>query len=151
MRATLSTSVVVALLAVTHPLDAQQSQTDIRARVAGRWRWEHTTPDCKSGHVISFSTDGRLMLLTPVPMKGDTGEVTRYEILGYGPNAIRGRIIDETRRTDQGEIVAWDLILFEQDRYCWRRTDWPTEGCTQPIVRCGGRPDPGSLPRPTSS
>jgi hypothetical protein len=140
--------VVVALLATAPTLNAQ---SDIRTRVTGRWRWEQSTPDCKNNHVISFSTDGRLMLLTSFAMKGDTGEVTQYEILGTGANAIRGRIVDETRRTDRGEIVVWDLILFEQDRYCWRRTDWPAEGCTQPVVRCGARPDPGSSPGRTSS
>jgi hypothetical protein len=151
MRATLLTQIVVALLAVTHPANAQQVPSDIRSRVAGKWRWEQSSPDCKNNHVISFSTDGRLMLLTSFAMKGDTGEVTEYEILGTGANAIRGRIVDETRRTDQGEIVVWDLILFEQDRYCWRRTDWPTEGCTQPVVRCGAQPDRGSSPGRTSS
>jgi hypothetical protein len=151
MRPLLSTLAVVALLPAAEPLSAQQAPADIRTRVTGTWRWEQSTPDCKSGHVISFSADGRRMLLTPVPMKGDTGEVTQYEILGSGSNTIRGRIVDETRRTERGEIVVWDLILFEQDRYCWRRTDWPTEGCTQPIVRCNGRPTPRTSPRTTSS
>lgn len=151
MRAMPIALVAVSLLAAAPALTAQHAQTDIRARVAGRWRWEQSSPDCKNHHIISFSTDGRLMLLTSIAMKGDTGEVTRYEILGTGTNAIRGRIVDETRRTDRGEIVVWDLILFEQDRYCWRRTDWPTEGCTQPVVRCGARPDRESSPGRTSS
>jgi hypothetical protein len=147
MPKALSILAIAVLLGPTASLSAQQAQGDVRTQLVGRWRWEHSSADCKDGHVISFSADGRLMLLTPAPPKGDTTDVTQYEILGLGPSTVRGRIIDETRRTDRGEVVVWDLVLLERDRYCWHRTDWQSGGCTQPIVRCKARP----ASRPTTT
>jgi pimeloyl-ACP methyl ester carboxylesterase len=38
----------------------------------------------------------------------------------------------ETRKTESGDRVVWDLILLSPDSYCWRRTDWPPISSNEP-------------------
>jgi hypothetical protein len=60
----------------------------------------------------------------------------RYRILSQTPGFLRMQVVGETRRTDGGELVVWDLRMRGRDEYCWRRTDLPYQGCTTPIQRC---------------
>ncbi len=45
-------------------------------------------------------------------------------------------IVGETRLTDAGEPVVWDLVLKSEDSFCWDRTDWEQGGCTKNNARC---------------
>src|SRR5262249_26983880 len=62
--------------------------------------------------------------------------VTVYRILAWSANALRMEIIGETRKTEDGDPVIWDLIVLSPDSYCWHRADWPPQGCTGRVLRC---------------
>lgn len=110
----------------------------IFARVAGTWDWPGRPGSCRDEpHTLSFTPDGRFMLLTfakPVDSTG-TREV-RYAVRGHTERSVRGAIVDETRRTDAGQLVVWDLVLVTPTSYRWHRTDWEEGAFTPEVVRC---------------
>ena len=114
--------------------------TDIFSVVEGTWDWAGRSETCKDNpHTISFSPDRATMILTFVkPLEGDTSRDTRYELREVTSSSIRGFITDETRRTNDGELVVWDLVLMSPDSYGWHRTDWLPGMYTPEVVRCPG-------------
>ncbi len=116
-------------------------QGDVFARVTGTWRWDNRPKDCQDDpHTISFTPDHSQMILSYRPTKEDTLREYTYDIVATGPQVIRGRIRDETRRDSTGALVVWDLVLLNDSTYCWHRADWPTDGCTRSNVRCPRAP-----------
>jgi hypothetical protein len=105
----------------------------------GSWGWVDDDGCETNPHVIRFSDDRRVMELTHrerfEPEEGPGPEVVTYDVEFVGDDYVRGRIRGEQRRTDDGKLVAWDLVLVAEAEYCWRRTDWG-RGCTRPIQRC---------------
>lgn len=115
--------------------------TDIYAAVAGTWDWAGADSVCvRDPHTISFSPDQRVMVLThTLPWTDSEGaehRVAEYDILEASRRHVRGRIRGETRRTDAGEPVVWDLVLRSRHEYRWHRTDWPKGSYTKPVRRC---------------
>jgi hypothetical protein len=62
--------------------------------------------------------------------------VTTYDIVASTPSRVRGAIRGETRLTDGGRPVVWDLVVIDSNAYVWHRTDWPASGYTPRIIRC---------------
>lgn len=117
--------------------------SDVFSIAAGTWGWTTTPADsaCGAGrHTITFSADRRLMYITQAtPWTDPSGavrQVSEYDILEHSGRHIRGRIRGETRLTDAGEPVAWDLVIRSPDAYQWHRTDWMALGHTARIERC---------------
>lgn len=85
-------------------------------------------------------TDRRVMtLLSPEPYTDSAGIVhrtTEYDVLEHSRGRIRGAIRGETRRTEGGEPVVWDLVLVGPNTYRWHRTDWPIGAFTKAVRRC---------------
>jgi len=114
----------------------------------GTWDWAKGDSTCLGNkHRISFSADRREMLLTfEEPLDTTSNQrVVIYRILAAGsgihpeiPFVIRAAMEGETRRTDAGDPVVWDLIMATPHRYHWHRTDWPNLGITGAILRCDG-------------
>jgi len=107
----------------------------------GRWAWTTTDSGCTNAwHRIAFSPDHTVMTITsskPYKMPdGTLDSVTVYDIQASGPGWIRGAIRGETRKTPDGRLVVWDLVLRSADRYAWHRTDWFRGGYTAQIARC---------------
>jgi hypothetical protein len=107
----------------------------------GMWDWEQAPKRCQENpHSIAFAAAGtRMEVRHPkgaVIDKEPPQVVTVYRVLSEKPYALRTQIVGETRKTDRGELVVWDLILLTPDSYCWRRTDWPPQGCTGRVLRC---------------
>jgi hypothetical protein len=114
---------------------------DVRKFVAGRWDWKSHTKLCgDSAHVIAFPGAGEVMTITQqnrfVDSLGTDRTTTTYDVLRTDSTTIRGAIRGETRRTDDGKPVVWDLVLMGPNEYRWHRTDWWSRGYTAPIVRC---------------
>jgi hypothetical protein len=107
----------------------------------GVWDWEEAPKQCQENpHSISFTAGGSRMEVRH-PKGAVVGNqapqlVTVYRILAEAPASLRMEIVGETRKTERGDPVVWDLILLSRDSYCWRRTDWPPQGCTGRILRC---------------
>ena len=124
----------------THPV-SRTGPLSVRDQLPGRWDWVDASPRCgASAARFSFSADGqqvRVWVSTGVYV-GEValGSAAAYEIIDEAPNAMRLRLIGETRSTEAGVPVVWDLILLDADRFCWHRTDWQGGACTKPLTRC---------------
>jgi hypothetical protein len=137
------------------PTAASTSAPTVFDLAVGTWDWAKGDSTCQGDrHGISFSPDRREMLLT-FDESLDTASkqrVVTYRILAAGskihpevPFVIRAAMEGETRRTDAGELVVWDLILATPNRYHWHRTDWPNLAITGAIIRCGGNQPSGAV------
>jgi hypothetical protein len=128
--------VILGSSAVTTPQDRR-----IVDVLPGTWDWEETPKRCQDNpHSIRFADAGKRMEVRypkgAVLDKEPPPVVTVYRVLSEGPSVLRTQIIGEMRKTDRGDLVVWDLILLTKDSYCWRRTDWPPQGCTGRVLRC---------------
>ena len=108
---------------------------------SGAWDWEGADSLCVANpHTISFSPDHAVMYLAHrVPWTDSAGKEHRvavYDIQDHSPSQVRGLIRGETRRTEAGDPVVWDLILTSPNSYAWHRTDWPSSGRTKGVRRC---------------
>lgn len=117
--------------------------TDVFSVAQGTWGWRRGECDTNP-HTISFSPDRRYMLLAfAKPVKAATGvtqDTFRYEVRRSTRSSIRGFLLGETRRTDRGDLVVWDLVLSSRDTYRWHRTDWADGLYTSEVARCEAAP-----------
>jgi len=108
---------------------------------AGRWSWDGAPGGCDTVfHRILFSAGDAVMYVVHTPATPDSSgqihDTTTYDIQESTRSHIRGRIRGETRLTDDGKPVMWDLVLTGEHSYAWHRTDWPATGLTKGISRC---------------
>ncbi len=120
---------------------AAASDDDVFAVASGVWDWQGADSLCVANpHTISFAPDHSVMYLAHrQPWNDSAGvqhRVAEYEIQGHDSTQIRGLIRGETRRTDAGVPVVWDLVLTSPNSYAWHRTDWPATGRTKEVKRC---------------
>jgi hypothetical protein len=117
--------------------------------IPGRWAW--TRGDAADNpFTLSWSADRKsldLVYSRPVPMDsaGNTRDTFTYRDAAVGPGYVRGTVDGERRMDAGGRPVAWDFVWLSQDSFCWRRSDWPPDGCTASIVRVP-EPAPPSAP-----
>lgn len=113
---------------------------DLPRHLSGRWDWSTHAHRCDEGaHVIAFSPDRRTMTISLPRSSADTGWTATYDIITLTPSRLRGAIRGETRLTDRGVPVVWDLVMFGPDEYHWQRTDWKSWQYTAGIIRCGAQ------------
>jgi len=103
--------------------------------------WAEDAAACEEEpQAITFSPDRSQMFITWLDKAPDsTGTRKRrstYDILEHSDGRIRGAIIGETRTTDAGDPVVWDLMLRSQDVFTWHRTDWSEYSFTSDMRRC---------------
>ena len=117
---------------------ATDSRPTLREAAAGVWGFEAAGASCKDNpHTITFSADGGEMTLQYTKsFDGKPPVQAKYKILADGEDYLRMSMYGEDRKTDSGELVVWDLLMLSYDSYCWHRTDWSENGCTQPASRC---------------
>ena len=131
--------VFLTLVGATPAADpSEEERRFVRQVATGTWGTEFEVATCLSNpHTSRFSPDGRTMFLRYA--KGEAGVPPAdviYQIVGGGPDYLRMKVEGETRTTDAGVTVVWDLVLLSADSFCWHRTDWQENGCTKPITRC---------------
>ncbi len=63
-------------------------------------------------------------------------ELVVYRVHKYGPNSITMEIDGETRMTNEGIPVVWELRFAGPDALCWRATHWSFFDCSAFLVRC---------------
>jgi hypothetical protein len=117
--------------------------TDIFAVAAGTWDWTTAPADsfCVARwHSVAFSPERDIMTITQnepwTDPAGVVHQVTVYDLWEHSRRHVRGQIRGETRLTEKGEPVVWDLVLTSADSYQWRRTDLPSFAGSAPIHRC---------------
>jgi hypothetical protein len=105
--------------------------------VTGTWIWEDGDAECReSPQTFEFTADRTGMTITIGP---PTSSATEYVVEGVGTNVLHTRIIDESRLTDAGVPVKWDLVVVAPDVLAWHRTDWRPDGTSPRLVRCAQR------------
>lgn len=114
---------------------------DIFSVVQGTWAWTTADSNCATDpHTIAFTPDHKGMIITAAHSyrrpDGRLDSIAFYDIQSHTRSSIRGAIRGETRMTDDGRPVIWDLVLKSPDRYAWHRTDWMPGGYTREIRRC---------------
>lgn len=131
---------VGAYLRHTQPYEVP-AVADIFTVVQGTWAWTTDDSNCVTDpHRIAFTSDHTGMIITLAhPYRWPDGRldsVAFYDIQTYTRTWIRGAIRGETRLTESGRPVVWDLVLRSRDRYVWHRTDWARGAYTRDIRRC---------------
>lgn len=121
------------------------ADSSIYAVVSGTWDWAGADSFCAGDpHTISFSPDQQVMVLTHqlgwTDSAGVEHRIFEYDIHEVSTRHIRGLIRGETRLTDAGKPVVWDLVLTSRDEYRWHRTDWGAGAYTAPVRRCAATP-----------
>ena len=116
-------------------------ETEIFDVVEGTWAWTTTEDGCAGEpQGISFSSDRDQMFVTRLAEAPDsTGSRksrSTYDVLDHSRSHIRGLIVGETRLTEKGEPVVWDLVLLSEDAFAWHRTDWSDYVLTESLRRC---------------
>ena len=129
-------------LLLTLLLLPQIANADIFDRLTGSFGdLDVPSESCAENPVYSsFSPDrGRVNFAWGRPVPSYTGAM----ITAYGGTVVRveGQSLimlrdDETRLTDAGEPVLWEMRpTSAPGGYCWRRLDWEAAQCL-PMIRC---------------
>ena len=111
---------------------------DVYGVVSWTWNWAGRRGTCRDNpHTITFSPDrGTMVLSYARAIDDDERREFAYELRGTTRSGVRGRIPGETRLTDNGEPVVWDLVLTSSDSHRWHTTDWLDGVFTPEVVRC---------------
>jgi hypothetical protein len=117
---------------------------DIRPVISGRWDWQDADEACGAdAGTYSFPADEMTMMIMyerpSAVVGGEATDSVTYDLLEVTRNYARGRIRGETRLTAAGDAVIWDLTLLSRDSFCWHRTDWGPDECTDELIRCPDR------------
>ncbi len=135
-----ATPTVVASNTVTPSSEEQTSTPPIVSRLSGKW----IDPDqtcVDTPHTITFAVD-----LLPIEVAydhvsptlywKDQGPAATYQVRSLDETSVHVRLENEGRKDDAGSLVEWDIISREPGSYCWRRSDWTADTCTDPRTRC---------------
>lgn len=114
---------------------------DLPKHLVGRWDWSTRGQPCAdSAQVMTFSGDRKVMTISmPARSSADTGWTAIYDVLSLTESRLRGAIRGESRLTERGAPVVWDLVMFGPDEYHWHRTDWKPWAYTAAMLRCNDR------------
>lgn len=144
--ATVAAKVPIGDSIAARPSQSAPAPDAVMDAAKGTWAWAQNDSTCRfAKYDLSFSDDRKYMLLMPIGIRSDTGELktTRYRITGIGhdvhPNnayVIRGAIEGESRKDDYGKSVVWDLVMITANRFHWHRADWGLSLMTAPLIRC---------------
>lgn len=107
---------------------------------SGVWDWPSDSSCTGNPQRIEFSPDRSQMFLTSRrpwdEESGDTGRTTVYDLSDRSTSHVRGTIQGESRTTDSGAVVVWDLVLTSDSTFGWHRTDWEEGALTAELTRC---------------
>lgn len=133
------------------PLPAFRS--DVFAIVPGAWAWDREGERCEGDDIQRFEISPAWDSMwihhsEPYESDGEMRSVTPYVIEGYTPMVLHTFIPHETRLTDAGDPVRWDLVVAARNRLVWHRRDWPEGAMTRALRRCEAASDPDTEGRP---
>lgn len=139
----------MSILASTCPGLGNAQAPDVFSRVQGEWGWiDNKALACNSHpHMIAFvEGNTRARFETKAPVADGVKNEYFYKVLSHDKDSITMRLETESKRTQNGELVSWTLILKGKDTYVWRQNDWTAGKTTSAIVRCGKKGSPISRP-----
>ena len=134
----------------TTPPYQAPSQEAFFELAAGTWDWESDSSCATNPQVVAFSGDRQLMVIAMREKwenaAGDSVRASVYDLSARSPSFVRGAIRRESRLTDDGKPVEWELVLQDSNHFAWHRTDWRAGSVTKSLVRCPAGADSLVLP-----
>jgi hypothetical protein len=129
------------VLASVEFIDAPASLSrDVFDIVPGTWAWPSQGGCTGATQTFAVAPDRRSMTIThSEPYEAADGtmkSVTHYVIEDWSDGVLHTFIVDESRVTDDGAHVKWDLVLVGRNRLAWHRTDWDYAGLTAAMHSC---------------
>ena len=119
------------------------TEDNIRKSLIGKWDWSNQEDSCNTDHVIniSFNDTGTKMYHSSqsgmrLTTSDESYEEIVYSILSEGDKYLRTIVINETQKTDNGEMFLWDLVLKDDKSFCWKQSEWPEGHCTEKLIKC---------------
>ncbi|WP_434950578.1 hypothetical protein ACRWQL_13855 [Shewanella sp. HL-SH4] len=119
------------------------TEDNIRKSLIGKWDWSNQEDSCNTDHVIniSFNDTGTKMYHSSqsgmrLTTSDESYEEIVYSILSEGDKYLRTIVINETQKTDNGEMFLWDLVLKDDNSFCWKQSEWPEGHCTEKLIKC---------------
>jgi hypothetical protein len=64
------------------------------------------------------------------------GKVLNYTITSYSNRRIGMTLDGELRKSDNGDLVEWELWFLDDSSYAWHRIDWEQTIATHPLKLC---------------
>jgi hypothetical protein len=106
----------------------------------GDWGWEGLDECTKSPVRFRFTEEATRMHVSHLTEAPDGSKQlprveTSYTVLGGSSNRLHVRK-DGDGQDDAGQPLTWELVLFEENAFCWHRSDWTPGGCTKAVRRC---------------
>ena len=106
----------------------------------GNWAWEDSDECISTPQSIRFSPNKERMVIRQAPIGAGGRRLPAldvgYTIEGHTGNVLHTAMENEGRRDRAGRLVKWDLVVVDQDTFCWHQADWPPADCTKMIHRC---------------
>jgi hypothetical protein len=113
----------------------------VLAKIVGTWGATNYAPfSCsESPHNFTISQDGQFFTNRNKEKLYAGGEGTNESVSRI--LTVRGNVVTmfnerEMRLTESGDPAVWSLVLVNDDRFYWRRTDWKADFGTAPYERC---------------
>jgi hypothetical protein len=130
------------------PLPDPPTYESILRAIEGEWDFVGSPLLCgPRRHTIKASPADSSFTITTPAFGNAAEEVVEYRIQRVGggivpgrAHVVRGRMPGETRRGAFGELVSWDLVLEDADRYSWHRNDWYDDQRSVNVLRCDRGP-----------
>lgn len=114
---------------------------DVFELVQGTWAWSDEEEPCRGltqRFEFTASRDSMTIYHSEL-IELESGEMvseTPYVIEGSSPGVLHTYILGETRLTEDGVPVKWDLIMIARSRFVWRATNWPEGASSSMMLRC---------------
>jgi len=123
-----------------NPVKENPVKRQNQATLTGSWGGDEEL--CKNNPIIiSFSKDGNSMFHDS-PKGGYLGDRRKahlrivYRIHSQSLGVLSTSIENEDRKDSSGNLVSWDLVIQNENAFCWHRTDWKAGSCTRSLRRC---------------
>ena len=87
-------------------------------------------------HTFDFSSTKKDFSMHFANLDSKETSKVNYKILSVEGSTLYTDMEGEDRKDKNGNLVSWYLVVNDQNSYCWRRSDWGLNSCTNPITRC---------------
>ena len=103
----------------------------------GPWGFAVDDNACETfQHTFDFSSTKKDFSMHFANLDSKETSKVNYKILSVEGSTLYTDMEGEDRKDKNGNLVSWYLVVNDQNSYCWRRSDWGLNSCTNPITRC---------------
>jgi len=120
---------LISVLFVSISFTSKGSKNNIFETLQGKWAWElNIGTDNYNPQTISFNEDhSRIIFNVDKAIeisKANFVNQYEYEILKVKKNKLKLSLVGEERKSKDGRLVWWELLLVDHSTFLWKRSDW---------------------------